>query len=151
MPAALDVNWGAVKLAFARGATQRELAEAFDIDYSTLANRCARESWMDLRKPKDSGESLVRASESIWQKRAEEAREDWNVITGKVRKHLKDAPPDAIVAKADKLKAINDIERKNLGLDKDQSNSYMQVGIQLIGTNDAPIEAELTDFSSESV
>jgi hypothetical protein len=153
MPAPLDVDWPAIKLAFATGAKLAELSEAHDIPLGTLCARASREQW-SIHRPQaktEMHERALSASASIWQQRADEAREDWCAITGKVRKHLKDAPADAIIARADKLKAINEIERKNLGLDKDQGNTHLQVGIQLIGSNDAPIEAELTDFSSDSV
>jgi hypothetical protein len=130
MPAALDVNWDALRLAFAKGATLDELSEAFGIDRGTLGARSSREKWMELRKPADTA---VQSVATLWQRRGEEAKQDWHNITKKVRKKLLDTPPEEILARAEKLKAINDIERKNLGLDQESSNPTFSVGIQLLG------------------
>lgn len=118
MPAALAVDWDAMRLAFVAGASLEEIAKSYGVKFGTIAARSSRENWMTLR-PKPNVKD-VKSFADIWQRRAEESRQDWHGITKKVRKHLATADPDVIIQKADKLKAISDIERKNLGLDKDQ-------------------------------
>jgi len=132
MPAALDVNWTAIKLAYAKGATYPELSRAFGIEEGTISCRGSRENWGALRAPSKDNET-VQAIAGLWQRRGEEAKQDWHNITKKVRKKLLDTPPEEILARAEKLKAINDIERKNLGLDQESSNPTFSVGIQLLG------------------
>jgi len=151
-----DVAWDIIRTQFVAGATIEELSKAHGIPFGTISARSSRESWQEMRparKPmsKEVADRTVQNGASIWQMRADRSREGWDKITSKVREHLEDAPPDVLLAKADKAKIYNEIERKNLGLDKEQSNTHLQVGIQLIGTNDAPIEAELVDFQSDSV
>ena len=59
----------------------------------------------------------------VWKSRIEESREDWQTIGQRLRSHAlteSEVNPDGALRLAEKLKTVQDIERKNYGLDKDQ-------------------------------
>jgi hypothetical protein len=149
MPAALEVDWPAIKLAFATGATLAELSEAHSISLGTLCARASRESWSVHRPQAKTAmqESALAASASIWHRRAEQSKEGWSKITSKVREHLEEQPVETLLAKADKAKVYMEMERKNLGMDAD-NGVQINFGVQLVGPSSSP---QIVDISSESV
>jgi DNA primase large subunit len=150
MPAALEVDWPAIKLAFVAGASLQEISEAHGIAFGTLAARSSRENWSSLRPSSTNVEMQTRANDatmSIWHRRAEQSKEGWSKITSKVREHLEEQPVETLLAKADKAKVYMEMERKNLGMDAD-NGVQINFGVQLVGPSSSP---QIVDISSESV
>jgi hypothetical protein len=128
------IAWEIIKAQFIAGATMEELSKAHGVPFGTISARSSRESWLEMRPNRNKAiQEAIESGANIWQRRAEQSKQDWHNITKKVRKKLLDTPPEEILARAEKLKAINDIERKNLGLDQESSNPTFSVGIQLLG------------------
>ena len=134
MPAALEVDWGMIRTCFVAGASQSELAEKFGITESSVAARSAREKWMELR-PESRVQARVRNDEAvadIWADRAQRHRESMGRITDRLSKHVETLDDSAILAKVEKLKVVDDIARRNLGLDT-QSNPTLNLAVGLLG------------------
>jgi len=129
--------WSIIRSAYIAGATVNELSTAHNISRGTIFSRASREKWSAERptaKPAQAEVAQVKAANAtIWAEREEESKTDWHKITSRVRKVLVDAPEAEILARADKVKLINEIERKNLGMDKETPASAFTVGIQLVG------------------
>lgn len=141
MPAALkDVDWTAIMVQYVAGASDSELAAAYDIPRGTISARACRENWLQYRKKADT-EKQQRAAQgaaAMWQARIDESKDDWHQITQKVRKSLAGKDGDMILAKADKVKAILEVERKNYGLDKEIPQAPVALQFNLVG--DAVVE-----------
>lgn len=136
MRPALEVDWMVIKTLFASGATLEEIAKAHGVSVGTLKARSSRENWAALR-PGPNHDLISRkateATRAIWTNRIEKSREDWHEITSKVRTSLKSKDGDVILAKADKVKAILEVERKNYGLDKEVPQAPIALQFNLVG------------------
>ena len=133
MAAALEIDWGMVRTCFVAGATQSELAEKFKVSVNTIAARCVRENWMELR-PESVMQARTRndaAVADIWADRAQKHRESMGRITERLAKHVETLDDSAMLAKVEKLKVVDDIARRNLGLDQ-QSNPTLNLAVGLL-------------------
>lgn len=167
MPAALKVDWAAIRLAAVAGRlSYEELAEQFGVEQATIRQRAKREGWTQraittgeavdnvLPKPRfseseDLGlrgserrmtteQAVSRAVTDTWAKRIEESKEGWHRITARGRKAIERMDDDEIVAVVDKAGKLFDMERKNLGLDKEQGNqTNVVIGFLNEGFTDA--------------
>jgi len=96
----------------------------------------------------------------VWKSRIEESREDWQTIGKRLRAHaLKESEvdPDGTLRLAEKLKTVQDIERKNYGLDKDQGptvnlaigclSDVMDDGFDPESGSDQVVDAEFSEVA----
>ena len=153
MPAALDVDWGIIRTCFVAGATQAELALKFDISENSIATRSARENWAADRPENrlKERERTTNAVADIWADRAQKHRESIGRITDRLSKHVETLDDSAILAKVEKLKAFDDLARRNLGLDT-QSNPTLNLAIGLLGGGIESMESVqvVSDFAVKS-
>jgi len=136
MPQPLKIDWEAVKLAFVAGATIPEIADKFGVNRQTIASRAWRLKWNDLLPASrinhnDSAEKVA----DIWADRAQKHRETMATVTDKVAELALTMDPLTILGKADKVKIIDDIARRNYGLDSD-SNPTISLAIGLLSNDD---------------
>ena len=142
------VDWNAVKLAYVQGFTFRELSNNFKIPYGTIGARASREKWNTLKIPVKHGrqgqnpaptfseestrQSVANVVSDVWGERATASRDRWHRITKRVETHLEELDPSQVLAKAQSVKAINEISRKNLGIEAAQTTN-VSLGVFTIG------------------
>lgn len=149
MPKALDVDWSIIRACFVAGATLEELSAKFGIPHGTLGARSAREKWMDYRPERvlqtRANEAAAMAGD-VWADRAQRHRESMGRITDRLAKHVETLDDTAILSKVEKLKVVDDIARRNLGLDT-QSNPTLNLAVGLLaGASDIETVRVVSDF-----
>ena len=148
MPRPCDADWNAVKLAYVQGFTFQELTDNFKIPFGTISGRASREKWNTLRlpiRPAKKGQcpskvvpedvtrqNVAEMARDVWSERANASRDRWHRITKRVETHLEELEPGQILAKAQNVKALNEISRKNLGIEVAQTTS-VSLGVFTIG------------------
>ena len=149
MPAALKVNWDAIRIEFAHGESLETLAKKYEIKFGTLAARSSRERWMELRPEGHSVKGLqspvLEAGKAVaksWAERGESYRRMMFEKTSKLMEQATLAPPknwkDADVA--DKM------ARRAAGLDNLETQVNTIIGFGSL--EDGPMRA---DFEGEIV
>lgn len=126
-----------------------ELSAKFGIPFGTLGARSSREKWADSRPEKMlqiRAEKAATLAGDIWADRANKHRESMGRITDRLAKHVETLDDSAILSKVEKLKVVDDIARRNLGLDQ-QSNPTLNLAVGLLGGMEAPESVQIvSDF-----
>ena len=152
-PPLVDVDWNVIKAFFVAGATIDELTEQFSVARGSIAARCAREDWMAFR-PENRLQARANASiengSQIWTERAARHRDSMNRISERLVKHVEMLDDSAILAKVEKVKVVDDMARRNLGLDT-QGTPTLNVAVGLLNGFEGPEMTEnvqiVSDFS----
>jgi len=98
--------------------------------------------------------AVSRAVTDVWAQRREESQDEWHDIAKRGRRAIARMGDDEIIASIDKAAKLMDMDRKNLGLDKDAGNK-VQVAIGLLTDNseeaDEGEELPIHDLEVEEV
>lgn len=152
MPAALNVNWDAIRIEFAHGEGLEALAKKYNVAFGTLAARSSRERWMELRPQShakglqspvlEAGKAVAKSVAESWAEKGEKYR---TMVFGKTTAMMEQAtlaPPknwkDADI--------VDKMARRAAGLDNLETQVNTIIGIGSL--DDGPIMA---DFESEIV
>jgi len=152
MPAALDVNWDAIRIEFAHGVSIPELARKYEISEGTLKARSAREKWVDMRPETHATglqqgvlESAKQGAKVVGQSWAERGEVYRRMVFDKTATLMEQAtltPPknwkDADI--------VDKMARRAAGLDNIETQVNTIIGIGSL--EDGPIRA---DFEAEIV
>lgn len=147
MPKALDVDWFPIKAEFVTlGTPLVRLAEKYAVSYEALKQRAHREEWDKLR-PKSQKEvdderiaQLSRSVTTDWAAAGVKHREAMQRITARLVEHAENLDEDTLLAKVDKLRTVDDMARRNIGLDQ-PVNPTLTVAVGLLGGGDDPLES----------
>ena len=151
MPAALKVNWDAIRIEFAHGEGLEALAKKYNVAFGTLAARSSRERWIELRPQGhakglqspvlEAGKAVAKSIAETWSEKGEAYRK---MVFGKTASLVEQAtlaPPKnwKDVEIADK------IARRAAGLDnlETQVNTIIGLGSLEDGPMVADFEAEI--------
>lgn len=78
------IDWHAIRAEYiAGGVSQRELAEKYDLSFSTIQKKCQRENWTKARE-----EAKIKIAENVVQKTADAAADNATIAANIKRKGL---------------------------------------------------------------
>lgn len=169
-------DWDIIREMVVAGIPYKHISERFYVTEVNIRQRASREKWLTPTRIKETAarfaqqlgtstpsedekaKQKIKAVEEIWAKRGEAHRDTVAEISERVARwalaEIRKDPSkaEAILAKADKLKAMDDIGRRSLGL---SSGDTPQVNIALnalgggaIGDSAIEIEAETVSGAS---
>lgn len=150
MPAALDVDWNAIRLEFAKGAKLEALSETHGIPLGTLTSRSYREGWMEMRPDTHTSrivqEKAIEIAKTVgadWAAAGVRHREAMQRITARLVEHAESLQDEALLAKVDKLRTVDDMARRNLGLDQ-PVNPTLNLAVGMLCGGEDPLESAIT-------
>ena len=148
MPAALKVNWDAIRIEFAHGKSLETLAKEYDVKMGTLGARSSRERWIELRPEGHARKvqnPLLEAQKSVaktWAERGDMYRKKVFDKTTALFDQATLSPPknwkDADI--------LDKMARRAAGLDNMETQVNTIIGLGSL--EDGPIKA---DFEAEIV
>jgi hypothetical protein len=159
MPAALPINWDAIRIEFAHGMTIPCIAAKYNVSEGTLKARSAREKWIEMRPETHATEAAARATvvqggvlegakeaakqvAQSWAERGEKYRTMMFDKTSSLMQQATLSPPknwkDAEI--------VDKMARRAAGLDNLETQVNTIIGIGSL--EDGPMMA---DFEGESV
>jgi hypothetical protein len=152
MPAALNVNWDAIRIEFAHGVSIPDLSRKYEISEGTLKARSAREKWVDMRPEThatglqqgvlESAKQGAKVVGQSWAERGDAYRRMIFDKTSQMMEQASLAPPrnwkDADI--------VDKMARRAAGLDNLETQVNTIIGIGSL--EDGPVRA---DFEGEFV
>jgi hypothetical protein len=152
MPAALNVNWDAIRIEFAHGVSIPDLSRKYEISEGTLKARSAREKWVEMRPEThatglqqsvlESAKQGAKVVGQSWAERGDAYRRMIFDKTSQMMEQASLAPPrnwkDADI--------VDKMARRAAGLDNLETQVNTIIGIGSL--EDGPIKA---DFEAEIV
>lgn len=160
MPAPLNVDWNAIRIAIVSGAlTMEEAAERFGIALGTITCRSSREEWFKALRENDLTnkekravavqESTKHVVDTVLTELASDKRRTKAAmakIARKTTEHVADLEPEQAFGKAKSLASLGQAYKSFVGDDPAAGNLMLQLNF-FSGNREAPepMEAEVLD------